>query len=725
MPSQDVAVELFYDSAWHDLVPDDDVFADGITIMRGDSDESPAPRPASVDLRLQNDDDMYRTSNPESPLYGKAGVNTPLRVSVGGTVRGHVEASSYAAGQSGDFRRYPKRGKAWVDVEAGGVLQRVNQWTEPLKSAFRQYNETLSHVIGYWPGEQARGSTQLISTVPGTSSSPVGTASVGLPGPFLGMAFDSQHRPLSSAPLMDFDSETAEVGPYFLRNPSASTTAGWQLSWAARYEPLAAGEQQIMNWATRDGSQLTLSLNPTTGNINVFGADSGGGTLFDHTVSYSGWDWTQWTLFSIDFQYAAGTTDVWVNWANAANTLTGFSHTSYSGEPGYLDWWNMSTFGGVPQGSTVGHIIGVDVSSTGGVDLFHVDRREAWTGYLNETAADRFARLCTLKGIAYTILGTAADSYPMGPQGVDPLAVQFEEIKTTEDGPIFDDIDAVALVFMLRNYRYNQTPALTLNALGRDHGMPTLPVEVTDDLPVHNVVTAVQRDGGEYTATDSTSSMGTQAPPDGRGEYRQSKDVNVVDEDVDLPQQATWWLRRGTVDLPRFPQVVVNLAALDAAQLSAAESVDVGNVIEIVNYREYTIRLFVLGYTEVIGRSDAQRLITFTCAPDQQFRVGVYDGDDSYDPRYDLATCTTSAAYGPTATTLVLTITDTLEAWSQTQAYDLLISGELIGVPVGGMAAKSGSSQTLTGAVRSKNGIRKTLPSGSAVRVATPGRWAL
>jgi hypothetical protein len=408
MPSQDVAVELFYDGAWHDLVPADDVFAQPITIMRGNSDDTPAPRPASVDLQLANDDDMYRTSNPESPLYGKAGVNTPLRVSVGGKVRGHVEASSYAAGQTRDFRRYPKRGKAWVDVEAGGILQRVNQWTESLKSPFRQYNETLPHVIGYWHGEQQRGSTQLLSTVPGTSSSPAGTTSLGLPGPNVGMAFESQHRPLSSAPLMDFDSENAEVGPYFVRNPSASSTAGWQLSWAARYEPLAAGFQQIMNWATIDGSQYTLSLNPTTGQINVFAADRAGVTLFDHTVSYAGWDWTQWTLISVDLQYAAGTTDVWVNWANATNTTTSFAHTSFSGVPGYLDWWNMSLFGGVPQGSTVGHIIGTDVSSTGGVDLFNTARRKAWSGYLNETTADRFARLCTLKGIAYTILGTPA-----------------------------------------------------------------------------------------------------------------------------------------------------------------------------------------------------------------------------------------------------------------------------------------------------------------------------
>jgi hypothetical protein len=95
--------------------------------------------------------------------------------------------------------------------------------------------------------------------------------------------------------------------------------------------------------------------------------------------------------------------------------------------------------------------------------------------------------------------------------------------------------------------------------------------------------------------------------------------------------------------------------------------------------------------------------------------------------RYDVATSTMSAAAAPTATTLTLAATAD-ESWSVTSAYDLLIAGELVGVPAGGMGARTGSlgayQQILTGAVRSKNGVRKTLPAGASVRVATPGRWA-
>jgi hypothetical protein len=719
MAKQDVAVELFYDGAWHDLVPDDDVLADTpIVIQRGDGGQSAAPRPSSIALRLNNDADMFRTSNPESPLHGKAGVNTPLRILVGGESRGQAEVSSWRSGQTRDFRARPKRGKAWVDVEAAGLLQRLGQWTEPLRSPFRRYNDTLSNVIGYFPCEQARGSTTLISPTDGVS----GTV-------FRGMAPDSQYRPLSSAPLLDMgQAEDAEVGAEFAPS-TGSTTDGWQLSWVSRLETLTPGaDTQIMVWDASDGTAYGLYLNTTTGEMNLSSAKDGV-TVLNATVSYSGYDWSQWTLFSIDADYSGGTTTVWVNWINGDGTVSGFMNSSFAGEPAYLEDWNMSVFAGTPPGSTIGHVMGVNVSSSGGVDLFDTVRKTAWYGHAGETAGNRFVRLMTELGLAYATNGDLATSTAMGAQPTATLAEILREIRDTDDAVLFESKAAINLILTVRNHRYNidadtaSTPLITLDAADASgSGLPNLPVEVTDDLGIHNVVTAVQRDGGDYTVQDDSSPMGTQAPPDGKGEYRQSVAVNVADETVDLPVQAWWWLYRGTVDLPRFPQITVNLAALDAAKIAEVETLTIGGVIEIVGYREYTIRLHVIGYTEVIGTHS--RTITFTCAPDQQFDVHVYDADDA---RYDLATCTMSAAAGPTATTLTLAITGE-ESWSTVDAYDLTVSGEVIGVPAGAMGARTGSlgayQQVITGAVRSKNGIRKTLAAAAAVHVTTPARYA-
>jgi hypothetical protein len=300
------------------------------------------------------------------------------------------------------------------------------------------------------------------------------------------------------------------------------------------------------------------------------------------------------------------------------------------------------------------------------------------------------------------------------------LAGEFQEIEATEDALIFD-YRSEARVFMLsRGDRYNQEPALTLDASGADHGMPARPAEQIDDLPIHNRVTAKQRGGGEYVAEDSTSPMGTQDPPDGRGEYRQDVAVNVVDPATQLRQQAYWWLNRGTVAMPRYPKVTIDLNALDAGKIAEVEAVDVGSVIEIDGYREYTIRLYVLGYREVIGTHS--RMIEFTCFPDQQFVVGVYDDEN----RYDVGTCTLDGDHTSSATSLVFAFTDD-EAWSTTaEPYALVVAGVL--VTVSSLGARTGTagawSQTAT-VVRSVNGVVKELPDGSPVHIATPGRWAL
>jgi hypothetical protein len=302
-----------------------------------------------------------------------------------------------------------------------------------------------------------------------------------------------------------------------------------------------------------------------------------------------------------------------------------------------------------------------------------------------------------------------------GAAGVDTFPNQLKEIVTTEDGLIFDDIDAVGLVLMLRGARYNQTPALALTPTD----LPALPKEVTDDLGVHNVVTASQRNGGDSTAEDSTGPLGSQAPPSGAGEYRQTVDVNLDDEDTELPQVANWWLRRGTVNLPRFPQVTIDLGAKPSL-ITAVESVEVGSVITITGFREYVIRLYVLGWTETIGTHT--RTITFTCAPDQQFVVGVYDSTSSATtcgrPRCSGAWTSTQAAG-----TFKMTAD---ESWSTTsEPYDLMIAGEQITVT--NMNARTGTGPYFQSAnvTRSVNGVVKALPDGAEVHIATPGRWAL
>lgn len=714
MPKQDVGVQLYYDGSWHDLVGDGEVFAQPIVITQGLADESGALRPASVTLQLDNATDKYRPTNPQSSLYGRAGRNAPLRVQVGTATRAVVELSSVVTDQTQDFRQTPARGRAWADVQAGGLLQRVNQWSKPIRSAFYRHNSRLANVVGYWPGEQDRGSTALFSPTTGTRQAV-----------FRDIAPDSQYRPPSSAPLLDFgassDADTgSEMGAYFAADPGGSDTAGWQISWAARYGQLVPGEQDVFDWGTRDANGIYtaygLYLDSTTGQILIYSARDGVGAVLAYGASYSGWNWNDWTLIDVDASYSAGTTTIYVNWCNADNSANGFITTSFTGEPHRLSDWNASRFAGVPENSTMGHIVGVNVSSTGGTDLFSSGRRTAFAAHTGERASYRFARLCAEEGIAYYVGGQFAASYPLGPQGVDTLPNLFKEIAATDDGLIYDVLDEAKLQYLSRADRYRRTPALTLTPTD----FPALPREVFDDKGLWNVVTARQRDGGEYTVSDDTSALGTQDPPDGVGEKRQDFDVSVADEVTALPQVANWWLRRGTVDLPRFPQLTLDLNAVPAL-VAAVDVLRVGDVVEITGFRENTIRLHVLGWTETIGTHT--RTITFNCAADQQFVTGVWDATDS---RWDSATHTLKTGVNTTATSVTFRSLSSKVTWSASTPYDVFIAGERLTVTaMGAPSLVGGGYDQVATVTRSVNGIVKSLTAGAPIHIATPGRWAL
>lgn len=72
-------VELFYDGQWNDITCDV-VVRDSVVISRGRKDYSDSAEPSSLSLTLVNTDGKYSPRNPRSPLYGKIGRNTPIRV---------------------------------------------------------------------------------------------------------------------------------------------------------------------------------------------------------------------------------------------------------------------------------------------------------------------------------------------------------------------------------------------------------------------------------------------------------------------------------------------------------------------------------------------------------------------------------------------------------------------------------------------------------------------
>lgn len=699
MPKQDVAVEIYYDSAWHDAVAAEEVLAmqGPIVIKRGNSDETDGFRACSITAVLDNSSDKYRTSNPESPLYGKAGLNTPIRVSVGGTVRAVAEASSWTTEQTLDFRVSPPRGMSMSAVEAGGLLQRLGQWTEPLRSPMYRKIISLSTLAAYWPGEDGSEATAMSSAYTGATSAQVSD-----------VTFAGSDGPGGSSKLPTFGPDGDLSGVI----PAGISTSGWQWQWVTNLAGADGTEREAMATLTSNGYWWVFKASSTSYRISV--RDASGSEIYTQSSTTGGADPGENIVFRIRATLSAGTWTVETGWYEEnAPFLLGFTGT-FSGTAGAPVRWHAFA-NTVNENGYVGHVL---FTSDASESLQTPEMLSSINGWASETVGDRFSRIMDELGLSYTVVGDASLSTPMGPQSDAALPEQLREIVATDDAMLFDSADDIALTLLLRGGRYNKDPALEL--------IPTdfadLPAELTDDLGVHNVVVVSQRGGSDVTARDDSGPMGTQPPPDGVGEYKQEINVNVDETTAQyrLPQEANWWLRRGTVNLPRFPEVTIDLGA-SPHLITDVEAVDVGSVITITGLREYTIRLYVLGWTETIGTHT--RSVTFTCAPDQQFQVGEYDATTD---RYDLRTCTMSSSAAAGVTSLSLAITDD-ERWSTTSTpYDLLISGELVTVTSMGARGGSAGAYTQTATVtRAVNGISKTLAAGDAVHVATPGRWAL
>lgn len=701
----DVALELFYDGAWRDLTADSRVLSEQpITILRGDGAESSGLRPAQLSCRLLDDDDRFRPSNPESPLYGLTGRNTPIRVKVAGVVRATCQAAGWRSDESDSYRParngLPKRGKAWTDVEAGGLLEQIAGWTEPLRSPMVRHTLSLPGLVGFWPLEDPRDTVRFSQLAP-VAAKPGG--SFGEP------VFGEEDRPggaTSTVRIPDTGAGAIITGRF-----APSTASGWQITFAVHITATrTAAYREIFRWV--DSRARVWAWESNDGNFAWRIYDTDGSTIAytsaPYTLVQGGW-----VRCRVKATVSGGTLTYEPAWYEEGDeTPQGTTLTFASTTTGTLrSWrvdWNPYTAGGYY--CTVYGLDDptVDLISDLGVLL-------AFNGHRGETPARRFLRLMDEHDLTGQVIGDADTGAPMGVQPAEPLEELLREVRDTDDALMFDAVDAVSVVMLTGDGRYNRTATV----VDVDE-LPARPREITDNQGVHNIVTIANRDGAEFTARDDTGPLGTAATPTGVGPKEGTVDVNVDDVDT-LDQHAAWWLNRFTVDLPRYPSAAVNLAPLDAARVAQIEAVDVGDVLEITGYRPDPIRLTVIGYTEKIGWPNA-RTIVFVCVPDQQRDVGTYD-----DRRYGLRTCTMAAAAGPTATTLTLAITAD-EQWSQTSTYDLLISGERVTVPAGGMSARSGTpgayTQTITGAVRTVNGVRKTLPAGAGVQIAPPGRWA-
>lgn len=698
-----VTPQLFYAAGWHAVpaLPEQQI----TKIDRGYAAEGTI-RPTKVTCRINNVTDDYRPTNPTAAVYGVAGRNTPFAVTCESSTRALCEASSWQPDQDLGFNAAAGRGLRWVDLEAQGLLRRIGQWTEPLRSAmYRQVNQ-FSTLTGFWPLDDGRDSTQLINVTSGPD------------GAFSGVTLGDAESPGGGATSVKQTAAGLISGTFL----PASNAAGWQISVAFKLPaiPSSGTGQPFFQWYMANGDRWTLSANNASYTVDVI--TQAGVSLLSSVVGFgTGAEPNKWITMRMRCAQSGANVDwQWAWYAEGAPVVWGTSGL-YAGAVSALNKWRA--YGQpITDGAWYAYVYGVTGVAD---DLLSAGITASFNGFPGERAGARFLRLMSENGLTGRVVGSSTTTAPMGPQRPDTLINLIKECADTEDALVFDRRDGIGVDFRTRNSRYGQTPVLALT-FGPDVQQPM--IEQLSDLGVTNSVAITNRGGGTASAVRTTGPLSVLPPPDGVGEYKGGSDlkINVANEAAQLQNTANWYLSRGTVEGSRYPSVTVDLQASPALR-TAACLLDVGDLLRITGRDPDPIDLQVIGISETIGTH--RQTLTFTCIPGAIFQqVGLYNNTFT---RYDSRATTLNAGVTSTATTLVLTFPTPSDAWSRTaanQPYDLMIAGERIRVPVGGMGAVAGSgpyTQTITGAVRSINGVVKAQLAGAPVHTADVARYAL
>lgn len=689
-------VQLYVDGVWTTYPA---FTADGWESSIGPDLQS-GVQPNSFGLTLDNDDLSMDPSNPASPLYGKIGPNTPARLRIDSTTITTAEASSWKPDATIEHEPGARLGRASVALTAEGLLRRLGRWTDPIRSPMtRHVISYTTSLLGFWPLEDASTASSLaqlgpITAFDGTFSGPVALASDDGAG--------------GTGRLLKLAAATAINGRF-----APSSGNGWQFSFVMKLAAIPVGGFLTM-MAIVDGAGRSWYWQVDPGGFKVRIEDSDGVLISETVVSFgTGVTPTTYLRYLLKVTVSGGTVSYYFSWypQDGAYIYSSGGTFASASAPRPVRWRVSST--AHTEGAAYGQVF---ATSDTALDLLGSFSLQSFDGFLGETTWGRINRLMNEESLTLTVYGDTDRADLMGRQKPGVFLDLLEDAVRTDGGLLYDSINSVGLNFRMRNHIAGTPPVLTLDRLG-DVSPPFR--KVIDDIRAGNDVTVTNWDGTETRVELTSGRLSTLPPPNGVGRYKESLDVSFLDPAM-LQQRGNLQLVVNTLDRPRYPIVTVDLLANPGLR-SAITALRPGDLIEVVNVEASPVLLLVMS----IARSgnDTRDTATLNCVPGEVYLAGEYDSTDF---AYDARTTTLNAGVTSSATTLVFTSTDRNDVWSSTSAFDVVLAGEVIGVPIGGMGAQTGTGpylQTATGVTRGKNGISKAQLAGAPIHVANPARW--
>jgi len=542
---------------------------------------------------------------------------------------------------------------------------------------------------GFWPCEDDAGARFAGSAIggPAAETSGVSFGNDGFAGQSSSAKFDEVN------------------GKFFAR---ASTVSPQQFAVMLTYKlPAApAADTLLYEWLSPSGTARRWQIWGGAVGFRVLVVNSIGNTLSDTGYFNYVVNPTHWLAMQLEATVSAGTV----------------SYTLLYTEVGVNVFWSLS---GSFSGSLTGvQYLQMNCSTSALVDTqwgmvymgaetlpFVADSFiKVANGYATELAADRHDRLTSNNGVASAAL--PGDTIHLGVQAIDTFPTLLTQ--TTASGEGLQLEFGPGLQYIPLNSRYNTVPIFELE-WSSDDGTATggdlaqAPKPAAGDQRYVSQYTVKRVGGSEATWFADAATVAL------RGRKPGSKELSLADDPA-AAQHAGWRGNAAVWPELRWPELVVDLLA-HPELIDAVMRVRVGSRFTVAGMKAQVfgqeIDLVVEAVHTSVGRHEWT--VTLACAPARIYDVAIYDDNTRLK---DSRTSTLNAAAGPGDPTIVITFTDLLDQWSQTnEPYSLLILGEE--VVVTNMAAVVGSGPwTQTATVRrAENGIGKQLPAGTPVHI--------
>jgi hypothetical protein len=435
-------------NSWVDITADVRA-TEKVVISRGRANEAAHPDASTMTLKLNNRHGRYSPRNPRSPYFGRLGRNTPIRVYV---TQGDITMYRFI----GEVSEWPPRWDisdtdVWVNLEAAGILRRLEQNDLEYTSAYRRFVERSEPIV-YWsltngketglyaPADVGRGDFKFTARLPNYA------AYIVMP------AWQDAELSPWMEPIVRTVGERGIAEGIVMDGSGAS----WCLDWVrtgpggmdALYVTMQRGDEDVLTYYVgEDPTKVPRTIFVSRQFNQGIPADIGevpmGGLAADEphhmrlTVVQEGGNTTT-TLY--------GDGRVLIS-DSRSGTFTGsvssiFYEWNVLGQSGSSGMYHVG----------LGHI---SLWNYGDEPLLE-NSMAALRGHAGEVSGRRIERLCREEGVDLDVIGNLDDTGRVGPQRLAPFLTLVRQSAEVDGGILMESRVRNALLYRTNRSRYNQ-----------------------------------------------------------------------------------------------------------------------------------------------------------------------------------------------------------------------------------------------------------------------------